>query len=375
MVDDRESLMRNGRRKKDVARKLLLRLIRGGIQSILFPKVICPSDVMALVCLLSGLLQKGWTVWSAAVVFIVGHHIRDPYAFADWVRQAPKKILHPGDASRWLRSLALPEAKYWLGCARFCVGPEVIADWLLPSHEGALIASGQALADILFGSLTVDKGQEILERLPHVKGYGHHIMRSFGDAVALACHLKLYKDVPRSLVVSRFSTVQHSRNMSKHVSILWKLTDMGNCKVAYPREAKCMGKTGVLTAGDKALVLCELSEMLGTLGVLPKQASLTSNTSVVVYASGIKLRGLKVLGSFFSTLQRPLCIDDLGKLGEARYEDAAVNDAFAIFLAPLKVRHHSVIALNMSSLIPADVKQFAKQDARGGDHHCKRKRQ
>ena len=289
MYGNTESFMRNGRRKKDVARKLLLQLIRDGIQSMLFPKVICASDLVALLCLLSGLLQKGWTVWSAAVVFIVGHRIRDPYTFADWVRQAPRKTQHPGDATHWLRSLVFPKSKYWLGRARFSVGPKVVAKWLLPSHEGALVASGQALADILFGSLKVDKGQEILERLPHVKGYGHHILRAFGDAVALACHLKVYKDVRRSLVVSRFASVQDSRNMSKHVAILWELVDVGNRRLAYPREAKCMGKTGSLTCGDKALVICELSEMLGALDILPKQKSLTSNTSVVEYASGIKL--------------------------------------------------------------------------------------
>ena len=78
-----------------------------------------------------------------------------------------------------------------------------------------------------------------------------------------------------------------------------------------------------------------------------------------------------MLCSFISTLPRPLRIDNLAKLGEARYEDAAVNDAFANFLSSLEVRHHSVIALNMSSLIPADVKHLAKQDARGGDKRFK----
>jgi hypothetical protein len=233
-----ENSARNGRRKIDDARRLLRQFIPLGIQSNLFPKVICASDLVTLMCLLFGLIQKGWTMWPAAVVFIVAHHTRDPDVLADWVRKAPSKILYTADAARWLRSLEIPEAKFWLGFARFGVGPDVIAKWLRPSHEGVLIASGQALADILYGALKVDKAQEILERLPHVKGYGHHILRAYGDAIALGCHAKLYMDVSKSIVRCRFAPAQASRNMSKHVSVLWELTEIETCTLAYPREAK-----------------------------------------------------------------------------------------------------------------------------------------
>ena len=206
----------------------------------------------------------------------------------------------------------------------------------------------------------------MLERLPHVKGYGHHILRAYGDAIALACHAKLYMEVSKSTVRSRFAPARASRNMSKHVSVLWELTEIETCTLAYPQEAKFVGKTGALTDGDRALVICELSEMLGNLDVLPKQSSVSEDTSVVGYASGISLSGLRVLCSYFEELQRPLRVEDLGQLGAARYEDAAVNGAFGSFLSKLKVPHYSVIALNMSSLISNDAKSLVMQDARGG---------
>ena len=376
MGEESERVKRHGRRKVGEARRLLRRFVRHGIQKNLFPKVICASDLASLMCLLFGLIRKGWAMWPAAVVFIVGHHIRDPDVFADWVRKAPSKLLYTAGAARWLRSLDIPDAKFWLGPATFVVGPDVIEKWLRPSHEGVLIAAGQALADILYGALKVDKAQEILQRLPHVKGYGHHILRAFGDAIALACHVKLYTDVPRSIVRSRFAAADAPRKMSQHVSVLCDLIQIETCSLEYPKEAKLAGKTGALTNGDRALVLCELSEMLGHIGVLPKLSSVSQNTSVAGYASGISLSGLRVLCSHFAKLQHPLRVQDLGQLSAARCEDAAVNRAFGRFLSKFKVPHYSVIALNMSSLIPAGVKNLVRQDPRGGQvsgGHLKRK--
>ena len=107
--------------------------------------------------------------------------------------------------------------------------------------------------------------------------------------------------------------------MSQHVSILWDLTDIENCGLAYPQEAQSMGKPRVLTDGDKALVLCELSAMLGNLNVLPQQNSLKPNMSVVEYASGISISGLRVLSAYFAKLKRPLRVEDLGALGKAKH--------------------------------------------------------
>ena len=44
-----------------------------------------------------------------------------------------------------------------------------------------------------------------------------------------------------------------------------------------------------------------------------------------------------------------------------------MNAAFESFLTHLAVRHYSVTALNMSSLIPTDLKELVKQDAGGRD--------
>ena len=180
-------------------------------------------------------MKKGWTIWSSAVVFIVGHHVREPHTFAQWVRKAPVGLLHPGEAACWLRSLAIPKATYWIGFARFSVGPQVIAQWLEPCHEGSLIACSQAFTDVLFGTLGGSQAQSILEKLPHVDGYGQHILRAFGDTMALASHLGLYMEVPMHSIRSRFAAAEASKNMSHHVSIRWDLTDIQKCTLSYPQ--------------------------------------------------------------------------------------------------------------------------------------------
>ena len=62
---------------------------------------------------------------------------------------------------------------------------------------------------------------------------------------------------------SRFAAAEASKNISHHVRILWDLTDIQTCTLSYPQEAESVGKSQELTCGDKALVLCELSAMLG----------------------------------------------------------------------------------------------------------------
>ena len=87
--------------------------------------------------------------------------------------------------------------------------------------------------------------------------------------------------------------------------------------------------------------------------------------SAIEYASRISMSGLRVLTAYFTKLKQPLRVEDLSVMGMARYEDVAVNKAFKYFLKPFAVRHYSVTALNLSSLIPHPVKVLVKQDVRG----------
>ena len=105
-----------------------------------------------------------------------------------------------------------------------------------------LLATHKLTSYLQMETIKVDKTQEIMERLPHVKEYGHHIVRAFGDAIGLASHLKAYTAVSRKLICARFSATKASEDMSRHVAILWKVIQMDTFALQYPREAKGVGE-------------------------------------------------------------------------------------------------------------------------------------
>ena len=226
------------------------------------------SDVLTLCLFCESLLKQKWSLDCVAVSFIVAHAVRDPKLLAKLCQMARKNTTVPSEAVTWLRSTLQQRPfcsqhmgyPFWIGNASFHHGVATASKWLKGDCELKFFNASLQLVRYARNLSSAQETTAALQLLPGKDAYAYHALRSW-DAVVRFVKASGLLPLPRLAPTSHEYEASH---MTEHVRVLYNLINWSHIK--YPEDVPLQGikKKNSVREGDRALLCCELQEVLAS---------------------------------------------------------------------------------------------------------------
>jgi len=329
----------------------------------------CASDVLNLIIFLRSLLEAKVCVRTCVLLFLCAHHIRTP----SWVRRlrdvavrwqydrltAVLLALHAEMQQEpfTLQKSGLP---YFIGPASLHTGVPQVRKWLSEKHEVKLLVAAESLLAWAKGDTNPSECMAVLLKLPGMKEYAYHVIRSWGAA----CEAMMIWKVPGCIksrvallrrVVEPEVEEESASNMSSHVSVIIGLLNASGEKLLYPAAVPpWVRQNQELLPGEKALLACELAGFGALCRAVPPQSAFRGK-SLATVAGKIDRKRLHALANFLETATK---LSWPSSVSPCRQENLMVEAAWPEhFEKHATLRHSSMAIKNLVVALPRAIKR------------------